>query len=463
MFIQNYFLKSLRKITFDFHNILLMLLVYTHKITPRLTYVFRHIFTRILNVQVSFTTKVEEFIAHESLKFSYTKQALGNELFIKNNDLLFNQGIDYLDITVVDWRGVPCFFQTNISDELPCDIFAASFYLISRYEEYLPHVKDEFERFPAKESLAFQHKFLNKPIIDIWAYKFKKILLDKFSNHANQVNIVQRKFQYISTIDVDMAYSYKHKGLIRTFGGVLYDLVHFKLKDILNRFLVIFNFKKDPFDTFDEIIKLKKKYQINTLFFFLLSEYTTYDKNISSGNMHYKLLIKDIADFTDVGIHPSYFSMKKESKIKTEKKRLEDIVNFPITKSRQHYLRMELPETYQNLVDLEIKEDYTMGYASHYGFRAGTCTPFYFYDLDFEIQTPLKIFPFAVMDGTLKDYLNFTPKKAYNIIMELAEEVKNVNGTFITLFHNESVSGTGRWRGWNKLYENLIKELSISN
>ena len=191
-----------------------------------------------------------------------------------------------------------------------------------------------------------------------------------------------------------------------------------------------------------------------------MSEYTTFDKNISFGNINYKLLIKNVADYCKVGIHPSYFSLKNELKIKKEKKRLEQIVNFPITKSRQHYLRLDLPETYQNLVDLEIKEDYTMGYASHYGFRAGTCTPFYFYDLDHEIQTPLKVFPFAVMDGTLKDYLNFTAKRSYDTILKLANEVKKVDGTFITLFHNESVGGTGRWKGWKTLYENIMRELS---
>ncbi|MCK5638992.1 MAG: hypothetical protein KAH67_09780, partial [Flavobacteriaceae bacterium] len=129
-----------------------MLLVYTHKITPRLSYTFKHVFTRILNIEVKLTTKIEEFIAHEGIKFSYTKQALGSELFIKSSHLLFDQGIDYLDINIVDWDGVPCFFQTNSNSEVPCDFFATSFYLISRYEEYLPHVKDEFERFPAEES-----------------------------------------------------------------------------------------------------------------------------------------------------------------------------------------------------------------------------------------------------------------------------------------------------------------------
>jgi len=437
-----------------------MLLVYTYKITPRLTYIFKHIFTRILNIEVNITSKIEEFIGHEGMKFSYTKQALGKELFIKSSDLLFNQGIDYLDINIMDWDGIPCFFYTNSETDLPFDFFAASFYLISRYEEYLPHVKDEFERFPAVESLAFQSKFLDKPVIDIWAYKFKDILLEKFPSDKNTIIKAERKFNYVSTIDVDVAFCYKHKGFIRTVGGILNDLVNFKIQEILYRFLVIFGIKKDPFDTFDTLLRLQKKYHINTLFFFLLSEYTTFDKNISSGNLNYKFLIKNIADYTDVGIHPSYFSMKNDLKIEKEKKRLEDIVNFPIEKSRQHYLRVELPETYQYLLDLEIKEDYTMGYASHYGFRASTCTPFYFYDLDFEIQTPLKVFPFAAMDGTLKDYLNFTPKKSFNIIMKLAEEVKKVNGTLITLFHNESVSGYGSWRGWNKLYEKVLQELS---
>lgn len=436
-----------------------MLLVYTHKITPRLTYTFKHIFTRILNIEVSFTTKIEEFIAHDSLKFSYTKQILGNELFIKSNDLLFNQGIDYMDITVGKWDDDFCFFQSKIPSAIPFDFFAASFYLISRYEEYLPQVKDQFERFPAEESLAFQYKFLDKPIVDIWALKFKKILIEKFPEYQELVDN-QRKFQFISTIDVDMAFSYKHKGIVRTIGGVINDLFQFKIQDVWTRFLVIFNLKKDPFDVFNRLIYLQKKYKIPTIFFFLLSEYTTYDKNIPSGNINYKLLIKNVADYSKVGMHPSYFCMKNEQKIKKEKKRLEQIVNFPIKRSRQHYLRLELPETYQNLLDLEITEDYTMGYASHYGFRAGTCTPFYFYDLDFEIQTPLKVFPFAVMDGTLKDYLNFTAKKSYDIILKLANEVKNVNGTFITLFHNESVSGTGRWKTWNKMYENILRELS---
>ena len=143
--------------------------------------------------------------------------------------------------------------------------------------------------------------------------------------------------------------------------------------------------------------------------------------------------------------------------LKKEKERLESITNIPTTISRQHFLRFSLPETYQNLIDLEINEDYSMGYASHVGFRAGTSIPFHFFDLDFEIQTPLLIYPFALMDTTLNDYMGLTPKQSLGRTKDLLHEVMKVKGTFITLFHNESVSGYLRWNGWQKVYETMLK------
>ena len=434
-----------------------MLLVYTHKVTPRLTYTFKHFFTRILQIPIQFTTKVEEFVAHNGLKLTYAKQPLGNEFFIRSNGLLFEQGINDINVIMGKWDDVDCFFQSRQTATLPFDVFAATFYLITRYEEYLPHVKDKYERFPAEESLAFKANFLEKPLIDIWAYKFKLLLKEKFPSHQ----FIDRKFEYISTIDVDIAYCYKRKGVLRTIGGLLNDLSRFRLLDIWLRILVLLGFRRDPFDTFDLLLDFQKQYGIKTIFFFLVGHYTTYDKNISSGNTNYKSLIKSVADYADVGLHPSYFTMKNEGLMKKEKLRLENILNRPALKSRQHFLRLDMPETYQNMVNLEIHEDYTMGYAAHYGFRASTCTPFYFYDLDYEIQTPLKVYPLAVMDGTLRDYLDLSNKRAFEVIIKLATEVRKVDGTFITIFHNETLSNRGRWRRWKKLYTDIFKQLSV--
>ena len=429
-----------------------MLLVYTHKITPRLNYIFKHYFVRILQIPVVFTTKVNEFVAHNGPKITYSKTALGSEFFIRSHDLLFEQGINDIDINIYQWDDIPCFFPVGESSSIPFDIFAAGFYLISRYEEYLPHVQDIHERFPSDESLAVKNGFIEKPVIDIWAYKFLELLKEKFPNYTYN----DREFNLISTIDIDAAFAYKNKGIVRTVGGFINDIFQFRFLNFWHRFLTVFNFKKDPFDTFKEILNIKKEYNITTIFFFLVGDYTTFDKNISSSNMKFRSAIKSVADYAKVGLHPSYFTFKNIGKLKKEKLRLETIVNTPITFSRQHYLRLSIPETYQNLIDLDISEDYTMGYAKVAGFRASTCTPFYFYDLDFEIQTPLKIFSFAFMDVTLKDYMNLSPEQSLQKILELKNAVKNVNGTFVTLFHNETLSENEAWKNWNTIYKTTV-------
>jgi hypothetical protein len=434
-----------------------MLLIYTPKINTRLTYIFKHFFTRILLIDIEFTTQVNDFVAHSGPKMTYAKQPLGTEFFVQSKELLFEQGVSDIEIKVSDWEETKCFFKVNEKSSVPFDVFAASFYLLSRYEEYLPHVKDQHERFPAEESLAYNNGFLDKPVIDIWAYKLLYLLKERFP----EMEIQTKNFQFISTIDVDCAFAYKHKGIIRNTGGFIKDLTSFEFRNFWYRLLVLLKLRPDPYNTFDWLLKMKKRHEIDMIFFFLVSEYTTYDKNISINNNHFQSLIKGIADYVPVGLHPSYFTMRKELKLKKEKKRLENIINTPITKSRQHYLRVDLPETYQNLVDLEVAEDYSMGYSQQYGFRASTCTPFYFYDMEFEIQTPLKLVPFAVMDVTLKDYLQFSNRKTLATILELAKEVKKVNGTFVTLMHNETFNKFGRFKNWQLMYEKMVKAIKL--
>jgi hypothetical protein len=250
-----------------------MLLVYTPKITSRLTYTFKHFFTRILLVEVQFTSKINEFVAHNGLKITYAKQALGTEFFIQSHDLLFQQGINNIEINVKDWEETKCFFKTSSKSIIPFDVFAASFYLLSRYEEYLPYVNDQFERFTAQESIAYKNDFLEKPVIDIWAFKVRKLLKEKFENHQFK----DRKFEYISTIDVDAAFSFKHKGIVRNLGGFTKDLFTLNLRNFWYRFLVLINLRQDPFDTFNWLLKMQKRHQIKTIFFFLVSDYTSFD------------------------------------------------------------------------------------------------------------------------------------------------------------------------------------------
>jgi hypothetical protein len=402
---------------------------------------------------VTFTTQVGEFVAHNGPKMSYTKAPLGSEFFVRSNEILFDQGINDIDITISDWNGVPCFFSAGEVSSIPYDIFAASFYLISRYEEYLPHVQDEHERFPVTESIAYKNGFLEKPLVDIWTLRFLEVLKEKFSTYS----FGKKEFKVVSTIDVDMAFAFKNKGIIRTFGGFLNDIIHFRFKTFWNRLMTVLNFRPDPFNSFDKILSYHKNRK-RLLFFFLLGDYTTYDKNISWSNNRLQTLIKSVADYARVGLHPSYFSVNSIDTLKKEKLRLESIINTPVAYSRQHYLRLKIPETYQQLIDLDIEADYTMGYAKRIGFRASTCTPFYFYDLDFEIQTPLKLVPFACMDYTMREHMELSNDEVIKTIERLKSEVKEVNGTFVTLFHNDTLSNHKEWVGWDAIYQKAVVE-----
>ena len=282
-----------------------MLLVYTHKITPRVTYTFKHICKRILGIEVRFTSKVEDFIAHDSLKMSYAKQPLSNELFVQSNTLLFENGLSDVTLNVQQWEHTKGFFATGERSDLPFDIFAASFYLLSRYEEYLPHVKDEYGRFLASESLAYKQKFLNQPVVDIWAYKLKDVLAKRFPDYKFPV----RSYKVQPVIDVPMAYYFKHKGLLRIIGGTLNDLRRFKLKQLYFRYLVLFGFKRDPYDTFKWVIRKQNSYNFKFIVLFLIGDYSTYDKNINTNKKEFVSLIKSVADYCDVGIKASYLAL----------------------------------------------------------------------------------------------------------------------------------------------------------
>ena len=98
-------------------------------------------------------------------------------------------------------------------------------------------------------------------------------------------------------------------------------------------------------------------------------------------------LIKQLGNTSTIGIHPSYASNKNSKMIGIEKQRLEHILGKSVHHNRFHFLKFSLPKSYQQLLAYGISNDYSMGYADQIGFRAGTCTPFNFYDLENEVQT----------------------------------------------------------------------------
>jgi hypothetical protein len=412
------------------------------------------IFSTILKTPFKLTHDRQEFSDYTGAKISYGMQPMGNELFIQMRDLVFEHGIIEHDIVAIPFQHTKAIFPVNSEKSvLPFDVFAATFFMASRYEEYLPHKRDEHDRFDAKESIAYEFDFVHQPVVNIWT----EALWVKLKESHPNIERTSRKFTMITTIDVDNAFKFKQKGAVRTVAGITKDLVSFDFSGLIHRLKVLAGKEQDPYDTFEYQLSLIKKHKLRFIYFFLLGDYGVNDKNIPVTSLKFQSLIKSLADYAEVGIHPSYGSNKSFDQLQKEISRLSHITNLEITKSRQHFLKVKLPETYRNLLDLDITDEYTMGYADLIGFRSGICVPFTFYDLDLEVETQLWIHPFAAMEGTLKYYMDVSLESAFGYYKRLMDEVYAVQGEFITLWHNDTINNQGAWKGWQGLFERIIE------
>jgi len=432
-----------------------MLLILIPKETNRLHFTMQLMLTRLLGIEIGYTNDTEVFDRHDGPKFSYGVSVNKKQLFFASNGLLFENKISARELRHFTFEDGLVFFPVNDRDSvLPFDPFAAAFYLVTRYEEYLPHLRDNHNRYLAAGSDAYQQGYLHKPLVNIWSIQIRDILHERFSDLIFTTPV----YHFIPSIDIDAAYAFKNKGITRAIGGIYKAFQNRDLDEVRQRIRVLLRLEHDPFDTFELQMQLQKKYNYRPIYFILLADYGPNDKNIPYNNRYFQNLIRYLADYAEIGIHPSYASSIQPSLMVMETERLSKILKRDVEHSRQHFLKLTLPETYRNLINNDIYNDHTMGYAEVPGFRASICTPFPFFDLDQDSQTTLMIHPFTVMDGTLHDYMKLTPQKASETIKGLISEVKKVGGTFIPLWHNPAINEKGDWKGWLQVYIDMVEE-----
>ena len=432
-----------------------MLLIYLPAITPRTGYVFDLILNNELGIEYTATTNIKEFKEYGQEKINYSSARFGEEIFIKASSLLFGHSIQKINIPRENNEKATLLFPNDTSCDIGFDIFAAVFYMVSRYEEYFSFNPDKHGRFKAVESLAYRNNFLQYPVVNIWIKYLKNKLKEKFPSFQFKSS----SFKAIVTYDIDIAYAFKGRNIFRLAGATVKDFLRLKFRNILKRFNSLLS-SNDPWDIYDSLKTTIKKSKLTSIFFFLLGDYSKYNKNLKYDHPLMLELIKKISSFSDIGIHPSYTSSEIPEKILIEKTRLEKISNKEINKSRQHYLRFNLPDTYNQLLQAGITEDYSMGFADMPGFRAGTCSPFYFYDLKNERTTNLKVFPTAFMDANFLHYAKLSPSESLKVILALINEVKSVDGTLISIWHNNTLSDDGIYKGWKSVHEEMIKRIS---
>lgn len=413
--------------------------------------IFRHRFA----LDYRHTTVLAEYKNWQGPKVNYSQNPSGDrEIWIPSGPFLFETGTSSPPPEVVWINHTPALFpleKTRAAD-FPFDLPAMGFYLLSRYEEYTASTRDVHGRFPSTASLAGRHGFLEVPLWDIWMNRFAAKLHKTFPG----LKPSRPGFSFLPTFDVDQAWAYRHKPILRQLGGGLKDLVFGRFALFFQRMFVLAGIENDPFDTSRFILQ---NHPEAPLFFFLLADPGPYEENHPPRHPALQVMIRELASLAPLGIHPSYRSGDDPTLVKKEKGRLEQITGQAILKSRQHFLRLRFPETYRGLVDAGIGEDFSMGFADIIGFRAGTSVPFRWYDLESESPRNLLINPFHAMDVTLKKYMGLSPVEAEEHLLGLLGIVRQNGGQFCTVWHNSSFDEKGGWKGWPAVYLGLLKAL----
>lgn len=433
------------------------LLLYSDATGNRLPYVANLVLAELGGYTYRLTDSKSEFLYFHGPKINYSQRRITEDEFhIIPVQLLYETGIHKQVIDVFELKEYPAFFRTPIESNWPFDIFAATFYLVSRYEEYLPFQPDEYGRFPHQSAAAFVNGFLHRPLINEWVVGLKKKLQVWFPNLWSRENY----FKFVPTYDIDIAYSYLHKGWQLNMAGALRSISKMDFASVIDRIQVLSGSKKDPFDVYEWLYALHLKYRLKPVYFFLVAaRRLAYDRNILPTEKAMVDLIVHHAMGYKIGIHPSWQSGDNQELVDSEKKTLEEISGIAITNSRQHYIRMTLPETYQLLDSMGITDEYSMGFGSINGFRASISSAFAWYDLSRNMATQMKVHPWCFMDANSFYEQKYIPAQAYEELGYYHQVVKKVNGQMITIWHNNFFGTDPAFKGWREVYELFLKEV----
>jgi len=331
------------------------------------------------------------------------------------------------------------------------DVFASTFFMLTRWEEYALPDRDAHGRFPAESSLAARAGFLDRPVVNEWA----ELLYQLFARLGWEPPRPQRQFRLSLSCDVDhprLWWSAADRW--RTLGGSLFRRKNPRETAFwLRRYALK---KEDPYDTFDEIMAAAAQRGQAAHFNFLGARPTTSDCWYPLEHPFVRGLLKKITERGHlVGFHPSYEAFEDPGAFQRELTSLRGVSPQPVLSGRQHYLRFASPRTWRMWEQAGMAWDSTLGYPEQPGFRCGICQDFPVFDFEERKSLIIREKPLIAMDVTLALYRRWSPDRAYDELVKLRRTVEKHEGDFVLLWHNSSLAGWG-WEEWKAVWRAFV-------
>lgn len=411
-----------------------MMLIYIPAPSPRVHYVFDFVLRESLGIDYELTSNLDFFnLADNSIKWSYGEN-ISNIPSLPAINLLWETNVDHQECVKIIHEDLIPIFETENYGEVNFDILASIFYLISRYEEYLPCIKDKHGRFVAIQSIAYQYGFLETAMVNRYILWLAKWLRKNFIS----LDVKLSKPRALMSVDIDHPFYTKDVSLGKW----------------IKRSLKEFSFlsESDKYDTSDFI--LDSLGDLPSIFFILCpknpSDMDHFNQRDSEA---FTAMIRKLRAKTKMGIHPSYYAEERHL-LEEELSWLSAYHEKPLKSARFHYLRFDIESTPHLLIKAGIQNDFSLGYGTHAGFRTSCSLPFYLFDLKKNRKTNLKIYTPCIMDSVFKygELEGFEEKSN-----QLIEEVKNYGGVFMPIFHNDIVVDAE----WQKNFLNCLDKMKM--
>jgi len=220
--------------------------------------------------------------------------------------------------------------------------------------------------------------------------------------------------------------------------------------------------KEEPYWNFERIMEIENKYGVKSTFFFLhetksidLLQPKNWALSLGRYNFFHDEKISEIIQRLhdngwEIGLHGSYDSYKNKDMLAQEKKLLEDVVGDEIVGIRQHYLNLEIPQTWKIQEEVGFKYDASFGSNYEIGFREGKYLPFHPFNDSF------LVIPLTIMDSAL-----FRNSKSIEEAWVKCEDLINQaekRGALLTVVWHQRVFNEKEFPGWSKVYKKVIQE-----
>jgi hypothetical protein len=338
---------------------------------------------------------------------------------------------------------------------LRADILAAVFFMLSRYEEVdSPHL-DKHGRYQYSASVASRYGLIDLPIVDIYALVLKAWL----ETLTGEEITPPHRFQFHFSHDVD--YMFLSHPFHKWLDVMARDLAKGRLDFFRQDFPSLFrHYKEDAY--YRDLRRLVEMSQDNgghDVFYLLTSQEPFARDGYSLKDRRVRAVLDFLkASDIQIGLHASYRSYDKPALYRVEKQRLEEAIGRACCGSRQHYLRIRTPYTWNQMKAAGLEYDESYCFSEHEGFRCGTCYPYTVFDVQQDRELDFTELPLIVMETSLRVYRGLSAEQGFESIMKLARTCQKVNGTFTMLWHNTCL---GReWQEWGRRLPETVRTLT---